>query len=148
LAKPGGSLTGFLSSVLYFEPLLQYKKNGIATLVKTVVPSEFAKDLNNTALSNSTTAFDSMGYEAATKIIVNELSITLKTLKIGTPQKVVPLTVAMLGACLATSNKDEEKIRLFEEAATSLCGSVKYMKGCEIDRLYEFIRTYTGSSKC
>jgi len=53
----------------------------------------------------------------------------------------------MFGACLSESNKDDERTRAFERAAISLSRSWKSMKNCEIDGLYEFIKTLTSGSK-
>lgn len=92
-----GITIGFISSSLYFKPLLEYKKNGLEDLVKTTIPSKLSESINTYSLKNANIAFHELDYQSATAIIGNEMALTLEALKIGVPQKEVNLTIAMLG---------------------------------------------------
>ncbi len=143
-----GVLIGFISSTIYFRPLLGSKKNGLESILRSTVSTGFVDKVNDAAIKDSNAASKSMDYDSATKMIGTELAISLESMKTSGQKSTVHLTIAMLGARLSKSNCDTSGAGLFEKSATKICRSLAYMECCELDELYAFIRMYSGRSQC
>lgn len=114
-----GAMLGFLFFTIYFEPLLQQGKIDIAEKFASVIPTGYATSVSESALATANIAFRSVDYESGIRIIGNELSVASNALKYGAPQQEIPLTIAMLGACLAERNEDPGRASDFEQVAVS-----------------------------
>lgn len=143
-----GILAGFISFTIYFEPLLQHEKADIAARLESVISAGYSNSVSESALATANIAFRSTDYESAVHIIGKQLSVASTGLKYGAFKQEVPLTISMLGACLAKSSDDGNRAADFEEVASSVCESWGAMSSCDSADLYKFIRQYAGTKKC
>ncbi len=143
-----GTLVGFIGFTIHFQPLLEYKKEGLGEFCKSAISIGTADIISNHSVNSAKFAFQELEYGPAISVISHELKLSLEALKVGPKKREFDLTVSMLGACLAKANNDQKKIDLFERSAVAICNSMSGMESCERDRLYEFIRKYAETDQC
>jgi hypothetical protein len=143
-----GVLIGFIGFTIYYQPLLEYKRNEFNSASQSVNSLLISDVISSHALNTTRFAFQELEYEQAITIIGNEMALPLEAMKLGARNNVMNLAVSMLGACLAKANNDLKNVDIYERSAIAICKSVSAMEECEKDKLYEFIRKYADTNQC
>ncbi len=112
-----GALIGFIGFTIYYQPLLEYKKQEMHSPSQSINSILVSDLISNHALNTAKFAFHELEYEPAMGIITHEMALPVEAMKIGANDDVVDLTTYVLGACLAKANNDKRNIEIYEKAA-------------------------------